>query len=169
MNPARHPRPLAIALFLVFVCGTLSSGCGGQSPQKRAASPASSYESEAFGESDDGGGGDTRQARIARLFNEIGNARVQLDLPREPGGDDIEEAHGAPVPQSNDVQPAAVPKSRTCKDICRISEKICENAELICELADELGGDPWAIEKCDSGKASCNEARKRCNSCVDTE
>lgn len=172
MNAARPPHRLAIstslALLLVFVAGTHAPGCGGQAPQKRTSSPASSFEdSEAY--SEEGDDGDDREARIARLFSEIGDARVQLDLSREPGGDDIAEAHGVPMPQSEDTQPTARPKSRTCKDICRISEKICDNAELICELADDLGGDPWAMEKCDSGKASCNEASKRCSGCVDTE
>lgn len=176
MKPARHPYPRLLSpvlLLLLVSFGVHSSGCGGQAPKHT--SPHANNFSEAAGESsdsefaaDNGHGADSK-SRIARLFNEIGDARVRIDLPREPGGDDIAEVEGRPMTQSEELQPAARPKSKTCKEICRISEKICGNAELICELSDELGGDPWAMDKCDSGKASCNEASKRCNSCVVTE
>jgi hypothetical protein len=64
--------------------------------------------------------------------------------------------------------PWSRPKNLTteeCKDICDIAEAICSNADSICKIADEMPGDTWAKTKCDSAKASCNEARDRCVNC----
>lgn len=165
---------LLLALALAGV-----AGCGGQS-QKGSLSPAQASESapssadddrdheSANSDSlftDDATDGDSRKAKIAVLFREIGDRRVDLSLSREPGGDAIESVRGTSMAQTEQAKP----KSASCKQICRISGKICENAGLICELAEDLGDDPWALEKCESAKASCEEASKRCASCVTAE
>jgi hypothetical protein len=53
-----------------------------------------------------------------------------------------------------------------CADVCNIAEAICDNADEICRLAEDLAGDSWAKEKCDSAKASCREAVERCCDCA---
>lgn len=58
------------------------------------------------------------------------------------------------------------PKTPKCQDVCSLGNAICENAGRICRIADELKGDPWAREKCNSAKASCREAKQRCCKCV---
>lgn len=57
------------------------------------------------------------------------------------------------------------PPQTRCVDICDLGGAICDNAEDICAIADELGNDAWAKEKCDSAKASCREAQERCCTC----
>lgn len=54
-----------------------------------------------------------------------------------------------------------------CADVCRLAGSICDNATRICHLADELGGDAWAEERCEAASASCVRADARCCGCND--
>jgi len=58
------------------------------------------------------------------------------------------------------------PEPDQCTDKCSIRDNICDNAEAICRIADDLGSDPWADDKCKSGKASCKEATESCCNCA---
>jgi hypothetical protein len=57
------------------------------------------------------------------------------------------------------------PKTVKCNDTCMLADAICGNATRICELADQLGKNDPAQEKCASAKASCREAKQRCCDC----
>ncbi len=157
-------RIILIPLFLM-------SACGGKS---RPTSMASSGWSEEVAS-------DPRE-RIAQLHDEIGRLRTQAGLSREPLSDDVGlTARSAPPPA---VSPASTdsegtndsqyededdddhaPVSPTCKSTCTLGKSICDNSTSICRIAGELGDDPWANEKCDSGKVSCKEAKVRCDQC----
>lgn len=52
-----------------------------------------------------------------------------------------------------------------CDDMCGLSESICRNSERICELANELAGNAWAAEQCESATRSCKRARIACCNC----
>jgi len=64
-------------------------------------------------------------------------------------------------------QPAEPAKE--CSDVCGLADAICDNAEAICRIADELGEDPWAKQKCASAKASCKEAKQKCCGCEEKQ
>lgn len=56
--------------------------------------------------------------------------------------------------------------TKTCEDVCGLSDAICDNAESICNIADELGkDDDFAQGKCTDAKASCREAKQKCCGC----
>ncbi len=168
MTVRNSPRTLvAIAL---LSCVSIVS-CGGQASQQRPSSSPSSqgidYGQEGEASQPDGeSSGDERQ-EIGRLFQQIGEYRVSLSMSREPGQEAV-EAMGSVTPQAAGSEAHAA-KTKTCKEVCRISEAICSNAKLICEIADDLGQDLWASEKCSSANASCEEASEHCSRCVSAE
>ena len=109
---------------------------------------------------------DPRKDEITELWMQIRDWRVDNGMSADPM---------EPVPMSS-----AVPKLRkcsvdreptteVCQDTCNLKDAICDNAERICEIAGELGDDPWANEKCKSGKASCREATEKCCECTRKE
>jgi hypothetical protein len=102
---------------------------------------------------------------IDRLYSEIRVFRSDMKLELEP-----------PVTLQNAFRTKSTKEARavcpdnhkipaTCDDSCRLSSHICENSELICKIADELGPQDRAQEKCTSAKASCREAKQRCCDC----
>jgi hypothetical protein len=114
----------------------------------------------------------TTETRLQKL-NEITTLWAQIrgwrreahmDLDPEPGT--MHQWSGRTVPEAARVcQEPARPPQR-CEDVCSIGDAICDNAERICTLADELGNDQLAQDKCTSAKASCREAKQRCCSCA---
>ncbi len=102
---------------------------------------------------------------IDRLYSEIRVFRSDMKMDLEPpvtlqnAFRDKSTKDAARVCPENHKVPA------TCDDTCRLSSHICENAEQICKIADELGLQDRAQEKCTSAKASCREAKQRCCNC----
>ena len=104
---------------------------------------------------------------ISLLWTQIRQFRAEAGMPLEPAASMLLEF----TPKSRSVQDAQrvcpdnhrVPKP--CEDTCTLSGHICENAALICKIADELGEQDRAQEKCTSAKASCREAKQRCCNC----
>jgi hypothetical protein len=77
-------------------------------------------------------------------------------------------AHSVPAPPDGGIASASCEVAQTnpdCEDICTLADSICENADRICALADQLADDEWAIQRCASGRASCERATQRCCDC----
>jgi hypothetical protein len=172
-----------VALAFSFLLG--SAACGGRSakPARGMASPSEAapqmcrdsgdYDSEAPEPA--GVDGDDQACwtpdsrdKITVLWNEIRDARVNAGMNPEPLASAASRVHSMSVKNLRDEAEHPEPKTQDCIDTCKIEDSICNNAQKICDLASELSDD-WATEKCDSGKASCEEATKKCVACVDSE
>ncbi len=103
---------------------------------------------------------------ISRLWNEIREQRLAAGLPAEPLVNATTKVMRLSVDEIQAKQEHEEPKSQVCIDTCKIEDSICKNADSICRLSDNLGENAWAIEKCNSGKASCQEANQKCADCV---
>jgi hypothetical protein len=53
----------------------------------------------------------------------------------------------------------------SCRQTCTLADSICEDATKICNLADQMPGDAWAKDKCDSARATCTDSQKQCCGC----
>ncbi len=107
---------------------------------------------------------DTKHNEILLLHGNIIKYRKEMDLPDQPDRTLIQRLHNRPVEPPPPEPRADAPEQ--CQDICDLADRICEAQEDICRIAGELGpDDTWAQEKCDSAKASCKEAKKRCTDC----
>jgi hypothetical protein len=111
-------------------------------------------------------------AELTARRNEITALWAQIRDWRREGGMDVEPDEGAVMAMkrmsvSTAARACALPASprKACGDVCDLGDAICDNAESICGIADDLGNDPWARDKCDSAKASCREAQERCCRC----
>ena len=102
---------------------------------------------------------------IDRLYSEIRVFRSDMKMNLEPPPSALNSIVGKTVKEVQRVCPENHKVPATCDDTCRLSSHICENAELICKIADELGPQDRAQEKCTSAKASCREAKQRCCNC----
>ena len=100
---------------------------------------------------------------INDLWVQIRDFRRQAGMPLDPP--DPLERQFRNVPPAQAKASCSEPEAPTCSDICVLANHICDNAETICKIADELGKDDPAQEKCTSAKASCREATQRCCNC----
>lgn len=69
----------------------------------------------------------------------------------------------APLPAGGAV--CTEPPSRTCTDVCDLTDHVCEAARSVCEQAADLGGHSWADSKCDQARTMCRAARYECCAC----
>ena len=154
-------RHVAIALVLGLSFGVVVA-CGGSKAAMRSTAPQAAMP----GEIPAAPGGDPR-AQITQLDAQITADLEKLQLPRPmtPPVTSPEAMSAGGVQATNDPTCKA-PSTETCTDSCKLADSICENAGRICGLASELGDDAWANEKCSSGTASCEAARKRCCDCT---
>ncbi len=107
---------------------------------------------------------------ITALSTQIRDWRREAKLPVDPRHEDVMGVVMMTVEQARHVCPDSHPVPPSCDDVCGLADAICDNAESICNLADELGkDDTWAQDKCDSAKASCRDAKKRCCGCSETD
>lgn len=103
---------------------------------------------------------------ITALWAQIRGWRREAHMDLDPAPLTMHQWRGRTVPEAARVCPEAHRVPPRCDDVCSIGDAICDNAERICTLADELGNDHLAQEKCTSAKASCREAKQRCCSCA---
>jgi hypothetical protein len=103
---------------------------------------------------------------ITTLWAQIRGWRREAHMDLDPAPLTMHQWRGRTVPEAARVCPEALRVPPRCDDVCSIGDAICDNAERICTLADELGNDHLAQEKCTSAKASCREAKQRCCSCA---
>jgi hypothetical protein len=106
---------------------------------------------------------------ITTLWAQIRDWRREAHMDLDPAPLTMHQWAGHTVPEAARVCREAPKVPPRCDDVCSIGDAICDNAERICTLADELGNDQLAQEKCTSAKASCREAKQRCCSCAQVE
>jgi hypothetical protein len=106
---------------------------------------------------------------VTALWTQIRDWRYEAGMHVEPENATKLAMRGQSVATAKRVCPTDPPEpaSERCADVCDLAAAICENAERICDIADELGRDPWAVDKCTSATASCREAKQRCCDCDD--
>lgn len=103
---------------------------------------------------------------ITTLWAQIRGWRHEAHMELDPAPLTMHQWRGRTVPEAARVCPEALRVPPRCDDVCSLGDAICDNAERICTLADELGNDQLAQEKCTSAKASCREGKQRCCSCA---
>lgn len=193
MNPKNAQRIALVAISLALAsCGGRSQKPGSASPASRSGQcyegprhntgesgdqPAAAESSEDYDAGDScmpdaeaGGAPDaSSEAEISRLWNQIREERLAAGLSAEPLASESTQMQRLSIADIQADQDHAEPKSQLCIDTCKIEASICKNADSICRLASTLGGNEWAMEKCNSGKASCKEATIKCADCVASE
>jgi len=152
-----------LALALAVAAGSLLAACASssKSPQARSSVPAEAGATEPEAASWQL----TRKEDIQTHWAEIATWRKGLGLKSEP---QVLPAAllSSQVLELRTCEESDVPaETQTCTDICSVKDNICDNAEDICRIAEELGDDAWADEKCVSAKASCKEAKEMCCGC----
>ena len=131
---------------VLMLAGILALSCASRTAPPAAAPAAAAPNRE-------------RQAdEIIALDRQIQDWRLELDLKPDPP----RQFYGLPDPPWS---PPRFEANAECTDVCRLAEHICANKDDICRIADQLPGDTWAKGKCDSAKASCSEAKERCEKC----
>jgi hypothetical protein len=105
-----------------------------------------------------------KRTEIIALWTQIRDWRLEAGMGLNPAPDTLIGVRKQSVAGVQRVCNVQVPT--TCNDVCNLADAICDNAERICEIAAELGpNDKLGVEKCDSAKASCREAKQRCCKC----
>ena len=149
-----------LSLLLGLVLGAVIAACGA-APRKTAQPVASDA------------GGAVPEGRPSDEIREL-DARIGADLAAmgllPPSDTEVTEmvvAHSVPAPVEGGAAESceAAPDGEGCGDVCTLADSICTNADRICELADQLPGDAWAVQRCASGRISCERARTRCCDC----
>ena len=153
----KQQRHVVLALVLGLALGGFVACGGSRAGLKSGAAPATQSMP---------GGAEAPEAdprgQITQLDAQITADLEKLKMPRPTVPPEM-----SPEAMSTGGGPKCqVPASPTCADSCRLADSICDNAGRICNLAGQLGNDPWANEKCSSGTASCEAARKRCCDCT---
>ena len=106
---------------------------------------------------------------ITTLWAQIRGWRREAHMELDPAPMMMHQWRGRTVPEAARVCAESPRVPPRCDDVCSLGDAICDNAERICTLADELGNDHLAQDKCTSAKASCREAKQRCCSCAAAE
>lgn len=101
---------------------------------------------------------------ITALWTQIRQWRREAKMPVDPRREDVLAA--PPTIKAAEAVCRVSDMPATCGEVCSLADAICDNAEQICILAEELGDD-WSRDKCNSAKASCRDAKKRCCQCSD--
>jgi hypothetical protein len=106
---------------------------------------------------------------ITALWAQIRDWRREARMDLDPAPLTMHQWRGRTALEAARVCAESLRVPPRCSDVCSLGDAICDNAERICTLADELGNDQLAQEKCTSAKASCREAKQRCCTCSATE
>lgn len=106
---------------------------------------------------------------ITALWAQIRGWRREAHMDLDPAPGTMNQWRSRTAFEAARVCPEALRVPPRCDDVCSLGDAICDNAERICSLADELGNDHLAQDKCTSAKASCREAKQRCCGCAATE
>lgn len=110
-----------------------------------------------------------KRSEIIALWTQIRGWRLDAKMDLDPAPQTVFEMRKQTVKGAERVCPDGHQVPSTCNDVCNLADAICDNAERICDIAAELGpDDKLGQEKCESSKASCREAKKKCCQCSDT-
>ncbi|HVK82789.1 MAG TPA: hypothetical protein VM513_01715 [Kofleriaceae bacterium] len=151
---------LGAACAIVVACGGAKKAAMAPATMPAAASPSGMQSPE--------------REELERLDREIEQQLGQLGLATsEPPacamggcpGPTAEQMSTGLTPPSSDPTCKPAP-SELCQSSCKFSDSICTNAKRICEIADDLGNDAYANEKCARGTESCTKSRAKCCGCV---
>lgn len=111
----------------------------------------------------------TKQAQrseIIALWTQIRDWRLEAKMDLNPDPATLISIKGQSVKNAQRVCPDGHSVPTTCNDVCNLADAICDNAERICDIAAELGpDDKLGVEKCESAKGSCKEAKQKCCKC----
>jgi hypothetical protein len=148
-------------LLIGFAIGLVIAACGGARKPQQSSMPEAT------------GGGAVPEGRpseeIRSLDEQISAdlATLGLAAPTDTEVTEMVVAHSVPPPVEGGVADSceAPPDGEGCGDVCTLADSICRNADRICDLADQLPGDEWAVQRCASGRGSCDRARTRCCGC----
>lgn len=141
-----HASPILWGLVLGGALGAVLVACAGQPKSARAV-----------------GDTDLRKEEIQDYWMQIRDWRVELKLRPDPQMIPQPPAVTRSEPKCETVKKPATP---VCQDTCTLADGICDNMESICRIAKQLEGDAWAEGKCQSARASCEEARQACCACT---
>jgi hypothetical protein len=106
---------------------------------------------------------DTQRQEIIALSGKISEWRREAGLAPTPATRMFNAFYQQPSRPAPISPMTNVPEA--CRDICSLADYICQAADDVCRIAGDLPGDDWARRKCASAKASCVEARERCDAC----
>lgn len=107
-----------------------------------------------------------QRTEIIALWTQIRDWRLEANMPLDPAPQSVFEMKRQTVKSAERVCPDGHKVPTTCNDVCNLADAICDNAERICDIAAELGPeDKLGVEKCESAKGSCREAKQRCCNC----
>lgn len=143
-----------------LLCAVMLGACAA------AAAPKTSAPSV----NDSGAGLGDPRGQIRSLDAHIDQQLGEMGLD-PPSDGDVTAAMVGPrtwaFPESTAIDTCATPPTgEQCGDVCTLTDAICDDAKKICDLADQLGGDAWATQKCESGKLSCEKSTERCCECT---
>jgi hypothetical protein len=153
---------------LLVMCCAIAIACGGAQAQMSVAPAAPPVATPAAVE--DARGQDPRaeiEALDRQITDELARANVARPMTATCTGAACAEAMSQPFTTPRVADPQCHPASTDrCSDACTLSTSICNTQQKICALANQLAGDDWAANKCESAKTSCQAAHDRCCSCV---
>jgi len=144
-----------------LLCAVLLGACAAAVAPKTASAPPAN---------DSGAMPGDARGQIRSLDAHIDQqlASMGLDPPTDTDVTEAMVGHRSwAFPESTAIDTCATPPTGDqCGDVCTLADAICDDAKKICDLADELGGDAWATQKCESGKLSCEKSTQRCCECT---
>ena len=148
---------------LVVACAIAIASCAAGA--KKSAAPPSSQ--DAAPSSAGATLSDDPRQQIRDLEDQIVAARTELKLD-DPGDSILPDSPATPQgAQPYSANPSCRPAaSDTCKTSCTLSDSICGNADKICRIAQDLGGDAWATNKCAKANQTCESSRTKCCGCI---
>lgn len=107
-----------------------------------------------------------KRNEITALWTQIRDWRRAAHMDLDPAPATLNQIRFKNVKDAERVCVDNHKVTKTCEDVCGLSDAICDNAEAICSIADELGkDDDFAQGKCTDAKASCREAKQKCCGC----
>ena len=159
---SRRDRAPLVGLAAGALIAAVIAACA-QAPAPQSAAPEAAVAGDVTA-------GDPRRYEIMELWGQIRTWRKDSGWAVEPA---IPLNHPGILHKAvKDIRVCPMdpdPDDATCQDTCRLKDAICDNADSICRIAQDLGEDAWAAEKCQSAKASCKEATQKCCACAATE
>lgn len=146
------------ALALVAVVCAIAIACGGARSEKLPATAHMAPPPDPHAEI---------EALDRQIADDMARANVSQPRTRTCSGAACAEAMSQPFATPTTSEPQCRPAAtERCQSACTISTSICNNQQRICDLAKQLAGDDWAVNKCESARASCRAANESCCSCV---
>lgn len=156
---------VVVGLAAMSSLAVVLAACAASPAKSSTAPPAAAPDGAAAGAAD-GSLAPTPRSQIIELDAQISAAREQLGLT-EPTDDMLQGVPAQPLgalPATDDPKCRPAPTD-TCKTSCTLGDSICKNADSICRIAQDLGADTWAQNKCAKANQTCEASRAKCCGC----